>query len=221
MAYDEVWIIGDTRMLAQLRAALEVLKDEDAFNHREGNTSKVYILDNYEVDFGTFHHSWSFTTQIKGGLNYLLSTKWRLPNHIFIIFSNDQIQESDILGDEIYSVLTDLFTFIVRAITERKTILPKKARRFCPPMISAIRTVPKAENRQQEKNFKNKRRTLNRAIQKVAVDFKWRTINIDDILPKSQHHFDDKGQDLSAKGLRVYWKFLSENLRTFDFECRH
>lgn len=219
MAYDEIWVIGDTHLLSQLRASLEDLKDEEAFNRKE-ISKKIYILDNYEVTFGTFHHSWSFTTQIKGGLNYLLSSKWRLPNHILIAFSNDQIQESVQLGDQIYHVIKDIFKHVARAITERKVMLPKKARRYHPPIITVIRTVSKSERKQQEANFKHKRRTLNRAIQKVATEFSWRTINIDDILPKSEHHFDDRGEYLSNKGLKVYWKFLSENLRSFDQELR-
>lgn len=110
-AYDEAWFIGDTHMLAQPRSSLEDLKDEDSFNSK-GMTSKTYLLDNYEVVFGSFHHSWAFTTQIRGGLNSLLTAKWKLPNHIFIIFSNDQITESEVLGDELYDVLADTFVFV-------------------------------------------------------------------------------------------------------------
>lgn len=164
-----------------------------------------------------FHHSWSFTTQIKGGLNQLLSRKWKLPNYIFIAFSNDQIEESERLGDEIYGVITDIFKHIARSLTERRSILPKKARRHRPPVITVIRTVTKSDKKQQERNFKHKRRTLNRAIQKVSADFKWRTVNVDSILPRFDNHFDDKGEELSRLGLEEYWKFISDDLKDFEY----
>lgn len=174
-------------------------------------------MDNYEVIIEAFHHSWSFSTQIKGGLNQLLSRKWKLPNYIFIMFSNDQIVESEILGDELYNVIANIFRQVARAITERRALLPKRAKRHRPPIVNVVRTVPKSDKKQEEKNFKHKRRTLNRAIQKIAADFKWRTINVDSILPKSDCHFDEKGDELSKQGLEQYWKFISEDLRDFDY----
>lgn len=216
--YDEIWVIGDTHLLVQLGRALEALKQADSFDrhHTKEPERLIYLLNNYEVIFGTFHHSWSFTMQIKGGLNYLLSMKWKLPNHIYIVFSNDQIQDSEILGDQLYPVLMDLFTTVSRAIEDCKILLPKKARRSKPPSITVVKTVPKSEQKQHEANFKNKRRTLNRALQKVASDFKWRTLNVDDILPRHARHFDDRGEDLSDEGLSIFWRFLSENLKFMD-----
>lgn len=205
-------------MLAQIRSALETMKQGDSFNRNEpANRGRlIYMLENYEVFFGTFHHSWSFTTQIKGGLNYLLSTKWKLPNYIYIVFSNEQIEEAEILQDEFYTVLDSMFSSVLRSINQRRAVLPRKAKRFRPPQIAVIRTVPKSNVKQNEKNFKNKRRTLNRAIQKVAADFKWRAINIDDILPKFDKHFNERGEELSEEGLRIFWNFLSDDLKRLE-----
>lgn len=216
MGYDEVWFIGDTHFLAQARAVLEDLNDVESFSRATSKVRLPYLLENFEVLFGSFHHSWSFTTQILGGLNGLLSTKWRLPNYIYMLFSNDQISDSEVLGEELYDVLKELFTSVNRAITARKVLLPKKARRYKPPSVCVVRTVPKSERKQSEKTFKNKRRTLNRAIQKTAADFQWRTINIDNILPKQEKHFDDQGNDLSKEGFRVFWEFVSEDLRCVE-----
>lgn len=126
--YDEIWVIGDTHMLAQLRSSLKSLKQADSFNSKRDSaaSSLLYILTHFEVLFGTFHHSRSFTTQIKGGLNHLLSTKWKLPNYIYIVFSNEQIQESEILGDEIYSVLNRLFTALAELSLREKCCCPEK-----------------------------------------------------------------------------------------------
>lgn len=205
-------------MLAQARATLEELKDANQFNNTETRARLPYILENFEVVVGSFHHSWSFFTQITGGLNSLLSAKWKLPNYIYIMFSNEQIKESEELGDLVYNVITNLFTKINRALLERKNILPKKARRSKPPQICIIRTVPRSDKKQEEKNFKNKRRTLNRAIQKMAAEFQWRTINVDTILPKTRSHFDEKGENLSKEGYRIFWDFISEDLRELEEE---
>lgn len=214
--YDEIWIIGDTHMVSQARSVLIDLADIEAFNRKEPKSKLPYMLQNYEVLSGSFHHSWCFTTQILGGLNSLLADKWKLPNYIYILFSNDQIHDSEELGEELYPVLEELFTAINRALISRREILPKKAKRYKPPTVCVVRTVPKSNRKQEEKNFKNKRRTLNRALQRTALKFKWRTINIDTILPKQDKHFDDNGDELSKEGFRVFWSFLSEDLQAFE-----
>lgn len=140
------------------RKSLDALKDSDAFNNRADRTNILYILDNFELTINTFHYSWSFTTQIRGGLTALLSSKWKLPNYLHVVFSNDQVSESEILGDEIYKVLQDLFTFINRKLLERKVVLPKKARHYKPTQVTIVKMVPKAM--ENLNNFKNKRRTF-------------------------------------------------------------
>lgn len=214
--YDEIWVIGDTHMLSLIRSALDELRDNDNFINTGSRQRLPFILENFEVYFGTYHHSWSFTTQIKGGLKDLLSTKWKLPNYIYIVLSNDQIEDSEILGDLLYDVLNATFMDVSRLLTERKVILPKRARRFKPPAVCIVRTVPKSEMKQNTNNFKNKRRTLNRALQQVAADFKWRTVNVDTIRPKVDSHFDEKGDELSTQGLRLFWEFISEDLKGWD-----
>lgn len=218
--YDEIWIIGDTHMLARARAVLQDLKDIQLFNKEEPRARLPYIIENFEVLTGAFHHSWCFTTQMIGGLNSLLADKWKLPNYIYILFSNEQIHDSEELGDELFPVLKDLFTAITRAITTRRLLLPNKAKRSKPPSICVVRTVPKSETKQAEKNFKNKRRTLNRALQRLAADFGWRTLNIDTILPKQEKHFDESGEELSNEGFRLFWNFISDDLRAVESASR-
>lgn len=175
-----------------------------------------YILSNYEVFINSFHYSWCITTQIRGGLNNLLSSKWKLPNHLYIIFSNDQVDDSEILGGEIYKVLNDLFTYISRVLLERRVQLPKKARRFKPPSITVVKTVPKLAENLEMDDFKIKRRTFNRALQKEAANFYWRSINIDAILPSQKENFTSNGEDLSSEGFIKFWTFISEDLHTLD-----
>lgn len=214
--YDEVWVIGETHVLSQARMVLLNMKELDNFSGHNPRQRLPYLLDNYEVITSPYHHSWSFTTQIKGGFNHLLSSKWRLPNYILIIFSNKQIQDVDILGDGIHEVIMNLFTSIARAITERKDILPKKARRFKPPQIIVIRTLPKLDARMKEGNFKFKRRTLNRVLQRLASDFQWNSINIDAILPSCDKHFDESGHELSEEGFRQMWMHISQTIQDYD-----
>lgn len=165
--YDEVWIIGDTHLLSLARKTLNSLKDGDGFS-RKGFDRLIYLLDKFKVFMGTCHYSWCFTTQIRGGLADLLSNKWRLPNFICILFSNDQVDNAEILGDEIYKVLTNLFTFINRAISERRALLPRKAKRNTSTAITVVKTVAKSQELLNKDNFKNKCRTFNRALQKVS-----------------------------------------------------
>lgn len=211
--YDEIWCIGDTHFLSQARAVLQDLHDVDAFKSDTPKQRLPYILENYEVITGAFHHSWSFTTQIKGGLNSLLAERWKLPCYIYIFFSNDQIEDSEVLGEELHSVIKRLFTDISRSITERKVLLPKKSQRYKPPTVCVVRTVPKANKRQEEKNFKNKRRTLNRTLQRLASDFQWRSVNVDTILPSNETLFGSNGHDLSKEGFRLFWQFISDDLK--------
>lgn len=212
MGYDEVWIIGDTHLLSIARKTLNSLKDVELFNNKT-NGRLLHMLERYEVFIGSCHYSWCFTTQIRGGLADLLSTKWILPNYIYILFSNDQIEEVEILGDEIYKVLTGLFTFITRAIEDRKITLPRKSRRGGSTVITVIKTVAKSIDQLNLNNFKNKRRTFNRALQKVAQSFNWRSINIDSIIPTDSDNFDDRGNELSETGMKLLWKFISDDLR--------
>lgn len=171
----------------------------------------MYILDNYEILIGTCHYSWCFTTQIRGGLTDLLSSRWKLPNAVYILFSNDQVEEAEILDGETYKVLNDLFTFINRSIIERRTNLPHKAKRRNPPEVTVVKTVAKSIELLNKNNFKNKRRTFNRALQKTAQNFKWRSINIDAIVPTEKDNFDENGDELSERGLKSLWHFLSED----------
>lgn len=216
--FDEIWIIGDTHFLAQARRILEQMKDNENFNNKTARGRLPFILDNFEVVFGTFHQSWCFTLQIIGGLNDLLAKKWRLPNYLYILFSNDQINESEILGDQVYTVLEHLFTNLNRSLIQRRETLPKKARRFKHTLVSVVKTVPRTEDQQDEGNFKNKRRAFNRALQKVAADLKWRSINIDALLPKEKTNFDKRGQDLSDAGFNIFWQFISDDLRKLETE---
>lgn len=212
MGFDEAWFIGDTHLISMIRKTFEELKEADGFD-RMGRQNLLYIIQQFEVFMGSCHYSWSFTTQIKGGLADLLSSKWKLPNYIYILFSNDQITESEVLGDEMYKVLENLFTFVTRAILNRKAELPKKAKRSNPPIITVVKTVAKSNDQLSVDNFKNKRRNLNRALQKVASNFKWRSINIDAILPDAKELFDDNGNELSNLGLKAFWKYISEDIK--------
>lgn len=214
--YDEVWCIGDTHLLSQARIVMEEMKDIDSFKSGGPKTRLPFIFENFEVFVGSYHHSWSFTSQMLGGLNYLLSTKWKLPNYIYIFFSNEQISDMELLGEEFFPVLKKLFTNINRAIVERKSILPKKAKRFKPPVMCVVRTVTKSEDQQNSKNFKLRRRALNRTLQKLATEFQWKSINIDSILPKQAENFDERGNDLSKIGYQLLWQFISNDLRTME-----
>lgn len=95
---------------------------------------------------------------------------------------------------------------------ERKTILPKKARRFKPPSIVIIKTVAKSAENLEIDDFKIKRRTFNRALQKEASNFQWRSINIDAIIPSDHSNFTKNGEDLSEDGFKRFWTFISEDL---------
>lgn len=216
MGYDEVWLIGDTHLLAQSRPALDNLRELNNFNSNAPRQRLPYILEYYETIIGAYHHSWSFTTQIKGGFNFLLSTKWRLPNYIIIMFSNRQIEDTEVLRDEAHAVLKDLFTAISRAIAERKVKLPKKARRFKPPQMIIMRTLPKADRRMREQNFKLRRRSLNRVLQRLAAEFQWRSINIDAVLPSCEKHFNESGHELSEEGFRQMWLHISQTIQDLD-----
>lgn len=213
--FNEVWIIGDTHLLAKMKVGLDALKDSDAFTNME-RRNLPFLLEYFEIHISQCHYSWAFTTQIRGGLASLLSSKWKLPNHIYIIFSNDQVEECDILGEEIYKVLNNLFTFVSRVLTKRKTQLPKKARWSNPPKVTAVKTVAKSQTLLNQNNFKIRRRTLNRAIQKVAQNFNWRAINIDTIVPMDSNNFDEYGDQLSAQGIKTLWRFISEDVRAAE-----
>lgn len=210
-------MIGDTHFLALIKGGLEDLGNNDLFSSSTARQSLPYLLNQYEVVISQCHYSWAFTTQIKGGLAHLLSTKWKLPNYIYIMFGNEQVKECDILGDEIYKVLENLFTFVNQAIIDRKIKLPRKAKRINPPGIVIVKTVPKAEGLMDVANFKNCRRTFNRALQKTAYNFNWRSINIDAIVPSITPNFRDDGEELSRLGSKLLWKFLSDDIKTTDY----
>lgn len=115
-----------------------------------------------------------------------------------------------------YKVLEQLFTFINRAIIDRKVKLPKKAKRANPPGVVIVKTVPKAEELMNIHNFKNRRRTFNRALQKTAYNFNWRSINIDAVVPSNRANFRDNGEELSKQGAKLLWKFISDDIKMMD-----
>lgn len=211
--FDEIWVIGDTHILARTRQGLENIKQRGGFTTQHIQNNKLpYLLENYEVILSPCHYSWAFTAQIKGGLAHLLSTKWRLPNHLYIIFSNDQVDDSDVLGDMIYKVLEELFTFVDRAILERKMALPRKAKRGIQTKFTVIKTVAKSQELLNRDNFKNRRRNFNRALQKISSNFNWRSVNIDAIIPTKKAFFDEQGNDLLEEGAEAFWEFISQDL---------
>lgn len=216
VGYDEIWIVGDAHLLAQACKGLEILKDVDTFNNNQRKTMP-FILQNFEVFVGSFHYSWCFTTQIRGGLNGLLASKWRLPNYIYIMFSNDQVNDADILGDHIYAIINQLLTYVNRRLMERKSKLPKKARRYKKPTVTVIKTVPKFQEKLNENNFKIRRRTFNRVLQKEAMKLGFRSVNIDAILPSIRENFDEKGEELSDKGIELTWQFLSQDIKSMEY----
>lgn len=216
--FDEIWVIGDTHFLARAKKSLDDLKDCQNFNRSDQALGKTmpYMLEQFEIFIGQCHYSWSFTTQIRGGLASLLSTKWKLPNYLYMVFSNDQVEDCDILDDLIYKVLEDLFKFINRALIDRKLELPRKARRSNPPRVIVVKTVAKAKNLLDRNNFKIRRRSFNRALQKISQNFNWRSINIDSIVPTIPQNFDENGDELSDVGMKLFWQFISEDLRALE-----
>lgn len=219
--FNEVWAIGPSHFMSRARKYLLDLQDKGKFASagREHENNQLYLLDNFEVITSIYHGSWAFTAQIKGAFNDLLSTKWKLPNYIILAFSNDQIEDLDILGNEIYPVLNSIFCNISRGITSRKLQLPKKALRVQPPTVIVVRTVTRSAKAQEVNNFKFKRRTLNRAIQETALKYNWKTINIQTILPHLDDLFDDRG-DLSEEGFRTFWKYISQEVEMFEIKAK-
>lgn len=130
---------------------------QNGFNRDTPKERQLYLLQNYEVHVAGFHHSWCITTQIRGGLNSLLSSKWKLPNHIYICFSNDQVEDLEILDNEIFKVLENLFTYLNRAVIERRAVLPRKAKRGQLTSFTVVKTVAKATNTLNAGKFKFKR----------------------------------------------------------------
>lgn len=129
------------------------------------------------------------------------------------MFSNEQVEDSEILGDLIYTVLKELFTSIDRALTERRLFLPKRARRRNHTKVVVVKTMAKMEPRMKEHNFKNKCRTLNRALQKTAEEFKWSAINIDSVIPAQRELFNEKGHELTDHGFKKAIEFISDDLK--------
>lgn len=99
---------------------------------------------------------------------------------------------------------------------ERRHQLPKKAKRSKPTKIIVVKTVAKATHKLNENEFKFKRRSLNRALQKTALDFKWRSVNIDAILPNQEANFEVNGEDLSDHGMELFWTYLSDDLQELE-----
>lgn len=197
------------------------LQDAGSFSRieKERNRPQLFMLDNFEIITSIYHGSWAFSAQMKGGFNELLSTRWKLPNYIVMVFSNDQIEELNVLGDEIYPILNTIFCNVCRGITSRKLQLPKKAMRAKPPTVIVVRTVTRPARMQDVNNFKFKRRTLNRAIQDTALKYNWKTINIQTILPGLNEQFNDKG-DLSEEGFRAFWKYISQEIEMFEIRSK-
>lgn len=99
---------------------------------------------------------------------------------------------------------------------DRRMRLPKKARRYKNTEVILVKTAAKSSAKLDLRNFKNKRRSFNRALQKTGQQMNWRSINIDSILPTNLDNFDETGEDLSPMGFKLYWKFLSEDVKLAD-----
>lgn len=207
--FDEVWIIGETTFT---HTALKYLRP--LIHNGRKDENPPYLTSRYDCYWEVDYNGKTVWEQIRNSLIAIMNTRWKLPNYIIILFSNKAVVDTLHIAQHLYIPLNNLGDFINRTIFQRTSELPARALRPSDPQVLLIRTVSKSDKYQELNNFKNKRRTFNKALQKMAERNQFKSINIDDILP-AKDLFEGNG-NLSLVGFAIYWNFISLEVRQND-----
>lgn len=209
--FDELWIIGETSFTHTATKYLRPL-----INSGRKLEAPPYFTSRYDLKWDIDYDSKACWSQIRNSFARMLNQHWKLPNYIIIIFSNKCIQETLHYAQQLYLPMNALGDFINRAIFQRTTELPARALRPSDPQVILVRTVSKSDKFQELNNFKNKRRTFNKAVQKLSERNGFKSINIDQILP-SKDIFNSSG-DLSAEGYNIFWNDINIFIKQNDMK---
>lgn len=94
--------------------------------------------------------------------------------------------------------------------------LINNGRKSSNPTVVVVRTVSKSKKFQDLNNFKNKRRTFNKALQKMGERSSFFTMNIDEITPRKEIFESDGG--LSPTGFNVFWNCINIEIKQNDIK---
>lgn len=207
--FEELWVIGETTFMHKAIKYLRPL-----INSGRRTESPPYFTSRYDIFWEIDYEAKNFWSQIRNSLVKLMNARWKLPNYIIIIFSNKCVNDTLHYAQHLYIPMNALGDFISRVIFERTSELPTRSIRSTDPQVVVIRTVSKSDKFQELNNFKNKRRTFNKALQRMGERSSFRTVNIDEVTPQKQL-FDDNG-DLSPNGFNTFWNCINIDIRNND-----
>lgn len=206
--FDELWIIGETTFM---HTATKYLR---SFMRPGNQRSPPYLGSRYDVKYEINYKDKGTWVQIRNSLTALMNDNWKLPNYLLIIFSNKSVQETLHYAHDLDIPMNSLSDFINRVFFERTAALPCKALRPSDPQVVVVRTVSKSQKFQDLNNFKNKRRTFNKALQRMSERVRFRSLNVDDILP-GKDIFEPDGE-LSPMGFQLFWNYISLDIKIND-----
>lgn len=207
--FDEIWIIGETNFTHNAVKHLRPL-----INSGRKTEAPPYFTSRYDIYWSIDYEAKNLWSQIQNSLVKLMNDRWKLPNYILLLFSNKCVNDTLHYAQYLHIPMNALGDFINRVIFERNAELPTRALRATDPQIVLIRTVSKSEKFQEMNNFKNKRRTFNKAVQRLAERSNFRAINIDEIMPK-RDLFEENG-GLAQTGFATFWSCINIDIRQND-----
>lgn len=209
-----IWIIGDV-YLTDAAAILTQMQSQDK--------DQLYLYQAYNVKI--FYPKKlctdTFGKVLRCTLYEGLNQHAKLPAVIIVVTGNKKIDDMVSTPFHTKRIWKTICTEFDRAIKARKNDLPKKAVLNEEPRIFFTNVFPRSKDHcnavdSGSDSFKTKRRRLNNLLPQVLATFGFKVLNITGILPDDVENFVDSTGQLTSKGILIFWKSVSQELRAAD-----
>lgn len=217
-ANKDIWIFGDTF----LTEAVAVLRELQNLNRDE-----LYLYSEYDpqIYYPKLLDKDTFASQVRCQLFTALEEHNKLPAVIIVVLGNGNVDDKVLNPECTRKVWSALFTLIQRTIRTRKEDLPSKAKSPNEPKIYVSNMFPRFKDHNDktdltDETFKTKRRRFNGLLPQIALNFEYKVLPINGILPDNANLFTVNTGQLNGKGMKEFWLCLSRELKIQDFRLK-
>lgn len=210
-----IWFIGD-ELLDNTANSLRKLKNEYIF---DASKPQLGIFKDFHVE--AFHDSEVKPTyknilrKVRNNLTAALNKFPQiLPTYVVVLLNNNVIQDQAFVEYELKSILKKVLNDVGRLLSIRKDQLAAKSRNLLVDTeVFFTRPLPKPTIFGGDQRFKNSRRQVNAMLDRLALTYDFKILNVDVINCSQKVLFENSGQ-LSDFGKEQLWIFLAEFLES-------
>lgn len=214
-----VWFVGD-ELLERTANTLRKLMNQHIF---DATKPELYIYREYHVE--AFHDSEVKPTyrnimrKVRNNLTFAMNKfPAILPTYLVILINNGYLHDPAFVEFEMKTILKRVFNDVGRLLSSRKDQLAKKNCNISGDTeVFMIRPIPKpAASLTHDYKFKNTRRNFNQMLDKLALTYNFKPLNIDEINCSQRALFEKQSGELSDYGRERMWHSISEFLKRCD-----